>query len=205
MWANKRGAGKRPAPQPRRIEQWLMGLPITHNMATPLRFPSSSSSNVHLTSASVQVSKRPEPPWTWFRSHKVLTVRGLRSCVQESKRKTANLYIDASTYMHSSSPYIKDNPLRVKVRESLGHLGRTYHKYLIINTLAASKKRPRRGFASWTSWTPAILGTRTGLPRAPRTPWSPRRQPLMTCRQCQGRRHGQSCQSPSARSHPCLR
>ena len=122
-------------------------------MATPLRFPSSSSSNVHLTSASVQVSKRPEPHWTWFRSHKVLIVRGLRSCVQVSKKKLRNLSIYASSYMHSSSIYIKDNPLRVKVTESLGHLGQWRRKVLIINELSASKKRPRRGFASWTSWT----------------------------------------------------
>ena len=134
-----------------------MGLPITHNMATPLRFPSSSSSNVNLASASVQVSKRPEPPWTWFRSHKVLTVRGLRSCVQVSKRKLRNLYIYASTYMHSSSLYVKDNPPRVKVRESLGHLGQWRRKVLIINELSVSKKCPRRGFASWTSWTVPLV------------------------------------------------
>ena len=155
-------------------------------------------------SASVQVSKRPKPPWTWFQSCNSIVSNDLRSSVQVSKRNRQTFYIYASTYMHSSSIYIKDNLPCVKVRESLGHLGRTYHKYLIINTLAASKKCPRRGFASWTSWTPAILGTRTGLPRAPRTPWPPHRQPLMACRQCQGRRHGQSCQSPSARSHPCL-
>ena len=134
-----------------------MGLPITHNMATPLRFPSSSSSNVHLTSASVQVSKRPKPPWTWFRSHKVLIVRGLRSCVQVSKRNRQTFYIYASTYMHSSSIYIKDNLPCVKVRESLGHLGQWRRKVLIINELSASKKRPRRGFASWTSWTVPLV------------------------------------------------
>ena len=118
---------------------------------------SSSSSNVHLTSASVQVSKRPEPPWTWFRSHKVLIARGLRSCVQESKRKLLKLYIYASPYTYASSIYIKDNPLRVKVTESLGHLGQWRRKVLIINELSASKKRPRRGFASWTSWTAPLV------------------------------------------------
>ena len=132
---------------------------ITHNMTTPLRFPSSSSSNVHLTSASVQVSKRPEPHWTWFRSHKVLTVRGLRSCVQVSKRNRQTFYIYASTYMHSSSYIQGDKALRVKVRESLGHLGQWRRKVLIINELSASKKCPRRGFASWTSWTaPPVQG-----------------------------------------------
>ena len=130
---------------------------IAHNMATTLRFPSSSSSNVHLTSASVQVSKRPEPPWTWFRSHKVLTVRGLRSCVQVSKRKLRNLYIYTSTYTYASSIYIRDTALHVKVRESLGHLGQWRHKVLTINELSASKKRPRRGFASWTSWTVPLV------------------------------------------------
>ena len=43
--------------------------------------------------------------------------------------------------------YIKDTPLRVKVTESLDHLGQWYYKSLIINYLSVVKKWSRRGFA----------------------------------------------------------
>ena len=50
--------------------------------------------------------------------------------------------------MHSSSIYIKDNLLRVKVTESLGHLVHTHHKCLIINYLSVAKKVAKKGFSS---------------------------------------------------------
>ena len=50
--------------------------------------------------------------------------------------------------MHSSSIYIKDNLPRVKVRESLGHLGHWLYKYLIINYLGVAKKVAKKGFSS---------------------------------------------------------
>ena len=112
------------------------------------------------------------------------------------RRKRQNSYIYRSCIQYTSSIYIKDNPLRVKVRESLGHLGQWRRKVLIINELSASKKCPRRGFASWTSWTPAILGTRTGLPQAPRTPWTHRHQPLEPLHHLREKRHALSFLSP---------
>ena len=65
-----------------------------------------------------------------------------------SKRKLRNL-----TYMHLHiyiiyAIYIKDTPLRVKVTESLDHLGQWYYKSLIINYLSVDKKWSRRGFRS---------------------------------------------------------
>ena len=106
----------------------------------------------------VSSSQRPQKPSrTWFQSCKCLVVRHLWGSVQESKRKLRNLYIYASSYMHSSSLYIRDTALHVKVRESLGHLGQWLYKSLIINDLSVSKKCPRRGFASWTSWTAVLI------------------------------------------------
>ena len=144
-------------PNQRRIEQWLMGLPITHNMAMMLRFPSSSSSNVHLIQ---QVSKCPRDQNHLGHGSEVikcLLPEVYEAVSKMSKRKLRNLYVYASTYMHSSSLYIGDTALRVKVRESLGHLGQWRRKVLIINELSVSKKCPRRGFASWTSWTVPLV------------------------------------------------
>ena len=65
-----------------------------------------------------------------------------------SKRNRHTFYIYASTYMHSSSIYIKDNLPRVKVRESLDHLSHWLYKYLIINYLGVAKKVAKKGFSS---------------------------------------------------------
>ena len=111
----------------------------------------------HRGHASGQEDKTANPSRTWFQSCKCLVVRYLRSCGQESKRKLRNLYIYASSYTYASSLYIRDTALRVKVRESLGHLGQWLYKYLIINYLSVDKKWTRRGFASWTSWTAVLI------------------------------------------------
>ena len=59
--------------------------------------------------------------------------------------------------LHTSSLYIRNTPLHVKVTESLGHLGQWLYKYLIINDLSVDKKVTKKGFASWTSWTASLI------------------------------------------------
>ena len=123
------------------------------NATPPVQWcrPASLMMTDHHTIGVMPVSKRTRqqnPSRTWFQIRKCLVVRYLRSCGQESKRKLRNLYIYASSYMHSSSIYIKDNLLRVKVTESLGHLSHWLYKCLIINYLSVAKKVAKKGFSS---------------------------------------------------------
>ena len=63
-----------------------------------------------------------------------------------SKRNRHTFYIYTSSYTYASSIYIRDTPPRVKVRESLGHLGQWLYKSLIINYLSVDKKVVKKGF-----------------------------------------------------------
>ena len=93
----------------------------------------------------------------------------MRFCPRNPRENLQTLiYIDHVYSIHHPL-YIKDNLPRVKVRESLGHLGQIFYKPLIIKVLNVSKKCPRRGFLldhldhqlsrSWQYQIPCVINT----------------------------------------------